>query len=145
MIERKESLEIFSDYDRDAITVATLGSHSALQILKGAREEGFRTLALCREGQVSAYRRFRVADEVMVLKGFGQVLDREVLKGLLERNAVLVPHGSLVEYVGVDGIEIGSGPGPRNRSILRWNRIGDGEEVWRAGIKMLERRRTPGR
>lgn len=27
-------------------TIVTLGSHSALQILKGAKEEGFRTLIL---------------------------------------------------------------------------------------------------
>ena len=27
-------------------TIATLGSHSALQILKGAHDEGFRTLAI---------------------------------------------------------------------------------------------------
>ena len=27
-------------------TIATLGSHSALQILKGAHDEGFKTLAI---------------------------------------------------------------------------------------------------
>lgn len=146
MIERKESLEIFSDYDRDAITVATLGSHSALQILKGAREEGFRTLALCREGQVTAYQRFRVADEVMVLKGFGQVLDHEVLEGLRERNAVLVPHGSLVEYVGVDGIEDRLRvPVLGNRSILRWESDRGRVRRWLEGaeIKMPGETKDP--
>jgi 5-formaminoimidazole-4-carboxamide-1-(beta)-D-ribofuranosyl 5'-monophosphate synthetase len=28
-------------------TIATLGSHSALQILKGAKDEGFKTLVFC--------------------------------------------------------------------------------------------------
>ena len=30
-------------------TIATLGSHSALQILKGAKDEGFNTLLVCEE------------------------------------------------------------------------------------------------
>lgn len=146
MIEREESLEIFSEYDRDAVTIATLGSHSALQILKGAKEEGFRTLALCREGQISAYRRFRVADEVMVLKGFGQVLDHDVLKDLLERSAVLVPHGSLVEYVGVEGIEDRLRvPVLGNRGILKWESDRGRVRRWLegAGIKMPEETKDP--
>jgi 5-formaminoimidazole-4-carboxamide-1-beta-D-ribofuranosyl 5'-monophosphate synthetase len=32
--------------ESDFYTIATLGSHSALQILKGAHDEGFKTLAI---------------------------------------------------------------------------------------------------
>ena len=40
LMNRSEELERGGFY-----TIATLGSHSALQILKGAHDEGFRTLA----------------------------------------------------------------------------------------------------
>ena len=39
-------------------TIATLGSHSALQILKGARDEGFKTLAVANRETERLYRSF---------------------------------------------------------------------------------------
>ncbi|DAC08879.1 MAG TPA: DUF1246 domain-containing protein, partial [Candidatus Poseidoniales archaeon] len=33
-------------YDKEAITVGVVASHSSLQILHGARQEGFRTLGI---------------------------------------------------------------------------------------------------
>jgi len=38
-------------------TIATLGSHSALQILKGAKDEGFKTLCICLTGKEKPYQR----------------------------------------------------------------------------------------
>ena len=38
-------------------TIATLGSHSALQILKGAHDEGFTTLAISNRDTERLYRR----------------------------------------------------------------------------------------
>ncbi|MFN2449934.1 MAG: DUF1297 domain-containing protein [Candidatus Baltobacteraceae bacterium] len=46
-------------------TIATLGSHSALQILKGAHDEGFRTLAIANRETESLYRSFGFVDEVI--------------------------------------------------------------------------------
>jgi 5-formaminoimidazole-4-carboxamide-1-(beta)-D-ribofuranosyl 5'-monophosphate synthetase len=131
--------EIFEEYDRDAITVATLGSHTALQILKGAKEEGFRTLALCRKGREDLYRRFRVSDAVWTYEDYGGLLEKEAQEKLREENVVLVPHGSLIEYVGVEGIEEGlEVPLLGNRGILRWEAERDLERRWleRAGIEM---------
>jgi len=131
--------EIFEGYDRDAITIATLGSHTALQILKGAKEEGFRTLALCRKGQEDLYRRFRVSDAVRTYEDYTALLGKEVQKELREENTVLVPHGSLIEYVGIEGIEERlEVPLLGNRGILRWEAERDLERRWleRAGIEM---------
>jgi len=47
-IDRTKSLEVLRSYGKD-ITIATLGSHSALNILRGAKDEGFRTVCVCRE------------------------------------------------------------------------------------------------
>jgi len=42
---------------REIKTIATLASHSALQILKGAKEEGFETIAICLRRRLSVYER----------------------------------------------------------------------------------------
>ncbi len=36
--------------------IATFGSHSALQILKGAKDEGFGTLCICQKGKETPYK-----------------------------------------------------------------------------------------
>ena len=76
------------------MTIATLGSHSSLQIIKGAKDEGIKTLLICKKGTEKLYESFRVADEIVSVDDFGQLdkIDQELVK----RNAVLIPHGSLV-------------------------------------------------
>jgi len=44
--------------------IATIGSHSALQILKGAHDEGFSTIAVCKKGREKPYKIFKVADKI---------------------------------------------------------------------------------
>ena len=39
-VKKEDILEILSKYDKDEITLATLGSHTSLHILQGAKEEG---------------------------------------------------------------------------------------------------------
>ena len=50
--------------------IATIGSHSALQILKGAKDEGFETIAICEKGRERPYKMFKVADEIITLDRF---------------------------------------------------------------------------
>ena len=48
--------------------IGTLGSHSALQILKGARDEGFKNVVYCLDSSTVPYRSYRVADEIVELR-----------------------------------------------------------------------------
>ena len=48
-----------------AYKIATLGSHSALQILKGAKDEGFETIVVATPNRVSLYRRFNFIDKII--------------------------------------------------------------------------------
>ena len=50
----------------DQYTITTLGSHSALQILKGAHDEGFKTLAIALNKQVSFYKRYSFITSVFI-------------------------------------------------------------------------------
>ena len=47
MISKDYIQEILRGYDKDDLTIATICSHSSLQIFHGARQEGFKTLGIC--------------------------------------------------------------------------------------------------
>ena len=48
-------------------TIATIGSHSALQILKGAKQEGLKTILLCLRKREGLYARYKIADETIII------------------------------------------------------------------------------
>ncbi|MBU7029250.1 MAG: DUF1246 domain-containing protein, partial [Theionarchaea archaeon] len=75
------------------VTIGTLGSHSALNILSGAKDEGFETVLLCEKSR-KFYERFRVADEIMYLDSLSEIKREDIQEKLNERDVILVPHGS---------------------------------------------------
>ena len=52
-VNRDEILDILEGYSKEEITVATLGSHTSLHILNGAKREGFRTAIVCEKFHIS--------------------------------------------------------------------------------------------
>ncbi len=137
MIEKKEIDELIDGYDTEDITIAVLGSHTALQILKGAKEMGFRTVAICKKGRELAYKRFRVADEIISLDDYREFCSDDVLKTLTDNNSILIPHGSLVAYVGVKNIEEKlKVPMFGTRAILRWESDRKMEREWLESAKI---------
>ena len=83
----------------DQYTITTLGSHSALQILKGAHDEGFKTLVIALNKQVSFYKRYSFIDEIIGISAFSEF--PEIEKKLINKNVVVIPHGSFVAYLGM--------------------------------------------
>lgn len=95
-ISRDELTRLVGGYDTTGLTVAALGGHSCLDVCHGAREHGFRTLALARRGRERTYQRYYATrdgegciDETLVLDSFADVTRSEVVAQLQERNAVL--------------------------------------------------------
>ena len=78
-------------------TIATLGSHSALQILKGAHDEGFRTLAISNRDTERLYRSFSFVDEVIALERYSEFMT--LIEEMQRRKVIIVPHGSFVAYL----------------------------------------------
>jgi 5-formaminoimidazole-4-carboxamide-1-(beta)-D-ribofuranosyl 5'-monophosphate synthetase len=101
-------------------SVATLGSHCALQVLKGAKDEGFETLLVCERRREGLYRRFKFIDRMILVDSFQELLWEECQSALLERDAVLVPHGTLIAQMSPEQIESVGVPMFGNRHILRW-------------------------
>ncbi|MDO8618819.1 MAG: formate--phosphoribosylaminoimidazolecarboxamide ligase [Candidatus Daviesbacteria bacterium] len=81
-------------------TIATLGSHSALQILKGAKDEGFKTLAITTPGRTPLYKFYdNFIDEVLEIPTWHDFPSIE--KKLISKNVILIPHGTFVASLGL--------------------------------------------
>ncbi len=102
-------------------SIATLGSHCALQILKGAKDEGFKTVLVTKKSREGFYRRFKFIDEYIPVDDFKEIQDESVQTKLSDLNSVLIPHGTLISEVGIEAIENNLHvPIYGNRKILRW-------------------------
>lgn len=98
--------EIVKKYDVKDIHLAVLGSHSALEIMDGAKDEGLRTVCVCQKGRELPYLRFkRLADEIILVDKFSDLVFKENQDKLRENNAIMVPHRAFTAYLGYDSIE----------------------------------------
>jgi len=123
-------------------TVATISSHSALQILKGAKDEGLRTALLCLKGREDLYNRFGLADTIIKMDGGEDLLEKGIQKRLLDENAVLVPHGTLISGGRLEEFEKGFKPPVfGNRRIFRWEYDRDLKDklLKEAGVRIPKR------
>ena len=133
MIEKDEILKILDGYDKDNITIATVCSHSSLQIFDGARKEGFKTLGICIGKPPKLYDAYPLAkpDEFMVLDSYEHLLEH--CEELAEKNVILIPHGSLVEYLTPHKFVNLRIPTFGNRLVLEWESDRDIERQWLEG------------
>ena len=102
------------------VSIATLGSHCALQVLKGAKDEGFKTILLCEKKREHLYRRFKFIDEIFLMDSFLELLDQNCESMLQENNSILIPHGTLISQMSSEQIESIKTPVFGNKYILRW-------------------------
>src|SRR3989344_3957154 len=127
--------QILKDYDKENITIAVLGSHSALDVCRGAKDLGFKTLVITQKGRGTPYSKYyktqsfvipaeagiqadssgsRIesgmtigcVDEVLELENFKDVLKPEVQAELIKRSSIFIPHRSFEVYINdYDAIE----------------------------------------
>jgi len=116
------------------VTIATLGSHSALQILKGAKDEGFKTLCICMPSNEKLYRAYKVADEIITVKNWGEF--PKIDEQLSKRNVIIVPHGSFVAYLSLEENKKMKTMYFGNKQVLDWEADRDMQREWlkKAGL-----------
>ena len=102
------------------VSIATLGSHCALQVLKGAKDEGFKTILLCEKKREHLYRRFEFIDEIFLMDSFLELFEQNCESMLQENNSILIPHGTLISQMSSEQIESIKTPVFGNKYILRW-------------------------
>ena len=118
MVPKKKIDEILDGYDPSKLTIATLCSHSSLQIFHGARKMGFKTLGLVTKNNQKIYDAFPLAKPDRFVS-YSDYDDMEERAGeLLDENVVLIPHGSFVEYMGAKKFEDFAVPSYGNRAPM---------------------------
>ena len=121
-------------------TIVTLGSHSALQILKGAKDEGFQTAVVVTPDRIALYSSYKnFIDEILEVKswkGF-PALEKELIK----RNTILIPHGSFVAYLGMEQNKKMKVLYFGNKAVLDWEENRKMQRTWmeKSGIKVPHR------
>lgn len=116
--------------------ICTLGSHSALQILKGARDEGFETIVICEKGKEDVYKSYGVGDQIIVLDHYSDFFKIE--QQLIDQNAIIIPHGSFVSYIGPQEVKKIKVMHYGAKGILEWesNRKMEREWLLEAGLQL---------
>ncbi len=94
-------------------TIAVLGSHSALDVCRGAKDLGFKTLVVVQKGRDKTYSKYYLSkgtlgciDEVIELDKFSDILNEDIQQEIIKRNVIFVPHRSFEVYINdYDAIE----------------------------------------
>jgi len=108
--------------------IATLGSHTALQILKGAKDEGFETICICEKGKRRPYESYGVADEFIEIEKFSDFFTIE--QELIDKNAIIIPHGSFIAYLGAEKVKQVKAMHYGAKDILEWESDRTKEREW---------------
>jgi len=121
VISPQQIASIVNQYDLKNVTIGTIGSHSALEIMDGAKDENMKTVCICQKGRDLPYRRFkRLVDEILLLEKFSDIMNRENQEKLRELNTIMVAHRAFTAYLGYENIENNlKVPVFGNRSLLR--------------------------
>jgi 5-formaminoimidazole-4-carboxamide-1-(beta)-D-ribofuranosyl 5'-monophosphate synthetase len=138
--------KIIEEYDKDKIAIGTLGSHSSLNIFKGAKEEGLRTVCICKEKDAIMYQKYPLVDELIIVKDFTELLNPKMQERLRKLNVVLIPHGSFTAYLSTEELtESLMVPMFGNRQLLQWEANRKSQEEWlrQAGLLLPETFKTP--
>jgi 5-formaminoimidazole-4-carboxamide-1-(beta)-D-ribofuranosyl 5'-monophosphate synthetase len=99
--------EILNGYAGDEIRIGVLGSHSALEVAHGAKQEGFETVVVCQKGREKTYTKYyrNLFDHVILLDKFSSIIESENQRKLVELNTIFIPNRSFSVYVGYENIE----------------------------------------
>ena len=97
---------ITNKYDLKNISVGVIGSHSALEIMDGAKDVNLKTVCICQKGRELPYIKYkRLCDELILVDKFSDILFEENQEKLLNLNTIIVAHRSFAVYLGYDNIE----------------------------------------
>ncbi len=112
MITQQDISEVLAKYNKSEITIATLGGHSALDVCRGAKDQGFRTLVVAQRGRHEVYEKHYktdgdrgCVDDVIVVDSFKDVTSEAVQKELLARNSIFIHSRYFWVYCDYDQVE----------------------------------------
>ncbi len=114
--------EMIEEFNPKKVRIGILGSHSALEIASGAKQENFETVVVCEKGREKTYARYykNLFDHIIIVDKFADIISEKIQKKLNSLNTVFVPSRSFSVYAGYENIEEKfKVPLMGNRSMLR--------------------------
>ncbi len=115
-------------------TVVTIGINSALQILKGAHDEGFSTMCVCYPQHVELYRRYAFVDQIEPVTQYDSL--SSVLNKLDPNAYLVIPHSSFLSRLRPAGIASLPGPYFGSREAAQWEETRDHQRQWMARARL---------
>lgn len=111
MITQENIKKVLSKYDKD-LTIGTLGGHSALDVCRGAKLHGFKTVVVCEKGREKTYEKYYktrddkgIVDEIIIVDKFKDIVKRNVQEKLLELNTIFMHNRYFWVYCNFKDIE----------------------------------------
>jgi len=113
MIKRSQIQKIIDNYDKDDITIGVLGGHSGLDVCRGAKKHGFKTLAVCQKGREKTYSKYYKTrsdkrgciDDTIVLPKFADITKPDIQEKLREENTIFIHNRYFWVYFDFKDIE----------------------------------------
>ncbi len=137
--------DMLTSYDKKNLVIATVCSHSSLQIFNGAKKEGFKTLGISIGERKKYYDAFPHGkpDEFFIVDKYKDIVN--YAEELKEKNVIIIPHGSFVEYLGAEKFLTLNLPTFGNRNVLMWESDRKKERTWLegAGLTMPKEIKDP--
>jgi len=97
MITQENIKKILEKYDKNNLTIGTLGGHSALDVCRGAKLNGFRTVVVCQRGREKTYEKYYksrdgkgIVDEIIIVDNFKDIVKKEVQEKLRSLNTIFM-------------------------------------------------------
>jgi 5-formaminoimidazole-4-carboxamide-1-(beta)-D-ribofuranosyl 5'-monophosphate synthetase len=104
--------KILENYDKTNITIGALGGHSALDVCRGAKKLGFRTVVVCQKGREQTYAKYYktrddkgIIDEIILVNKFKDIVNKEVQDKLRELNTIFIHNRYFWVYCDFKDIE----------------------------------------
>jgi len=112
MITQENIKKILEKYDNNKLTIGTLGGHSALDICRGAKLHGFKTVVVCQKGREKTYEKYYktrdgkgIIDEIILVDKFKDIVKRDVQEKLRELNTIFIHNRYFWVYCNFKEIE----------------------------------------
>jgi len=113
MIKISQIQKLVNSYDKENITIGVLGGHSGLDVCRGAKKHGFKTLAVCQKGREKTYTKYYKTrkdgrgciDETIVLDKFADITKPKVQDELRKRNTIFIHNRYFWVYFDFKDIE----------------------------------------
>jgi 5-formaminoimidazole-4-carboxamide-1-(beta)-D-ribofuranosyl 5'-monophosphate synthetase len=112
MIRINDIQKLVNSYNKNEITIGVLGGHSGLDVCRGAKKHGFKTIAVCQKGREKTYTKYYKSrqekgciDETIILDKFADITKEEIQEKLRNKNTIFIHNRYFWVYFDFKDIE----------------------------------------